>query len=1531
MTRRGIWLTLLALLLAAPASAELMSRAEREYNTASGLYNRGDYAAAIQQADRYQRAYPDDARQPDAWYLKGEALYRLGLYADALTAYRRLAELYPQHSLYDDALYGIAWSLQKLDQPGEAAGYWDKLRGMADSDHADEALFRLGDCALLRGDYPAAEKLYKEFLNSRMHSPLADEVRYWLAITYQKRNNIDAFLRTMQHIGDGDDTFSDEALYALGAYHAQQRQLDKAKEYYQRILTRHPESEGAGRALLAMATVAFNEGRNSEGRDRLEQLYRKIKDPLAARGGYYLGQYYERSGDTAAARRTYEEIIDRFPPTEEWRARTILALGDLLLVAREYEAARTCYRSSVSLPDWPVEKPLLSIARSYLQEGNAAEARLRFERIISGYAGTDAARQAAAALAQLDADAGNWAAVSERLLALAPARLAPEESYLLARSYYEQGRLEFAREAFALLAQDTAGDYVEPSLYWLAATRHAGREFTEAEEQYKNYLRRYPRGAFRGDVQCGLGELYLNLGKPAEARAAFALVGDTEAQVLRERARYGLARVLYDEQKYREGITGFLQFLSAWPDSRYKAEAMYYLAACYFQIGEYGKAAEYSKLVADQYRTLRVADDAFLLYGKSLYYQKKNDAAIDAFNRLIITAPRSELLAQARFYLAKANLMSGRLDAARGLCAQLLAQRPPFADQVAYLRGQILMAQGREEEALPDFLRAQNSPDRLLRVMAQAKRGQCLHNLHRYNEAVEALLASLGNGVDGVAAGRIRLLLGKCQYKLEHYPEANAALQAATGLLAGSEQADAWNWLAIVRFRMSDFAGAATAAQAYLAMPADLTENRAAALYLQGDAQYNLKLYREAIASYELLISAHSGSTLAEHARMAIAEASVKLNEYDRAMREWEQLAANGDDKLAREARLNIARRFFELGDFGAARESFARLQQLYPDHPSADVIAYYQGRLALQANQSAEAQALLAAMMDSYPRSALQADAGYYFGLAALATRDYAAAQRGFAQAVEQGAGRFDDAGRLGLAQALHCQQQYAAAREQLRPLIVAGNPDVAPQALYLTALTYEEEKNYNEAAAAADRLTQGYSGQWRDLGDAVYARALYLAERDADLLQKRTMLASRATGAAGVEVLTMLARAEARSGAAERSVEYWQQAAQLAIEPEQRAVLFYNLAQQEYKNGAFARALEHARVAAGVPAAVDEDRWYLMALASYRLDDLAGLTQAAAGYGRTYAGGKYRGELGYLAGVLYDRTGDPQAAVRVLDEQLADNPAHELKGRLLAALGRACFHAQKFARARQALEQASQMNPEGMAGQLALLRGAVAMAEEKHNEALPLLEEALRLGADNVSEVYYRLGAVQYQRRDYAASRQWLKRLDDAALTRLGVLAEGEFMRGRMAVDAGSWQEAVNCLTRALGGGSAAAAFAPDARFLRGEALAKLGRHDEAIADWEQVVDMVADQLAIKAQLAIAGDHYARRQFADARTAYAKVLLVYANREYHDDALLGMAQCDRELNDPAGAKKQLDELLRDYADGDRAPEARTMRGQLP
>jgi TolA-binding protein len=264
-------------------------------------------------------------------------------------------------------------------------------------------------------------------------------------------------------------------------------------------------------------------------------------------------------------------------------------------------------------------------------------------------------------------------------------------------------------------------------------------------------------------------------------------------------------------------------------------------------------------------------------------------------------------------------------------------------------------------------------------------------------------------------------------------------------------------------------------------------------------------------------------------------------------------------------------------------------------------------------------------------------------------------------------------------------------------------------------------------------------------------------------------------------------------------------------------------------------------------------------------------------------------------LAELLSDR-GEHDAAIKMLGEALDKEPSPELTDKVRVRLGLACL---EKGDTKKALAQFTPIagNPKSAQWAQATFRvGETHLRQSNPGEAV----KHLALFRDK-------------------AELQNVPGVTDRALLRLGyalsLLKQWEPSR-----------QAHEQVLGRFGGG----AWANEARYGMGWALQNMGRYDEAVNTYTQVIANTATELAARAQMNIGLCRLAQKRYPEASTALLVVPFTYDYPELSAISLIEAARAFQEDKQKEQATKLLERVLRDHPDTEHAEVARKRLAEL-
>jgi TolA-binding protein len=376
-----------------------------------------NYEGKIDRMDRLISNYPDSRYLPDALYEKGHACVMLERADEAIATYRELQHKYPQSSYARKAgvqagmLY---FNRNKLQQSVEA--YKKVINDYPGSDEArvamqdlkavylelndiqayaqyvgslgnvrfeiseqDSLTYLAAEKLFMRGETAAAENALKRYLQSFIQGAFAPKAHYYLAKTYDNRQDYArAKTEYAAVLSAGDTEFMEESLLRLGWIEYDEKDYPAALSTYRRLSTVAERKEHKVAALLGImrcallldksadalaaseallkesnlnpeqiaeakytcAKALLQEKEGNKAVADLRELGKDTRTPFGAEAKYLLARYYF---DTKQMERAEAEILDFIKsgtPHAYWMARGFILLADVYIARGDRFQAR---------------------------------------------------------------------------------------------------------------------------------------------------------------------------------------------------------------------------------------------------------------------------------------------------------------------------------------------------------------------------------------------------------------------------------------------------------------------------------------------------------------------------------------------------------------------------------------------------------------------------------------------------------------------------------------------------------------------------------------------------------------------------------------------------------------------------------------------------------------------------------------------------------------------------------------------------------------------------------------------------------------------------------------------------------------------------------------------------------------------------------------------------------------------------------------------------------------------------------------
>jgi TolA-binding protein len=575
--------------------------------------------------------------------------------------------------------------------------------------------------------------------------------------------------------------------------------------------------------------------------------------------------------------------------------------------------------------------------------------------------------------------------------------------------------------------------------------------------------------------------------------------------------------------------------------------------------------------------------------------------------------------------------------------------------------------------------------------------------------------------------------------------------------------------------------------------------------YFSGNGLLNRGMYDLAAAEYRKFLAEHADHANAPLARYGLAVSLFRLAEYDEAATELAPLRDLPAFDYAAEVIMILGQCALRQGHHEQAATHFRDVVAAHPDHDLADDAAVLEAESLYQAGQYDRVDAPCRLLSAQWPQSPLRERAELLRGMAEMARGEHASSARRFEELSRQfPGGRYQDQASLLRAQSLHHANALPEAAQQYRSVIERGRAEVVPEAMLGLALLSHRQGRLREAGRLLDDLGEQYPEAGRKPEARLLRGRVFFDLGEIDRAQELFERLSSVDGDHGDEAAYWRAKCALRQGNAAEAAQQFRRAIRRFPESELVAQMTYDRAVALIRAGDADEALDvlerfgtefadHPLIA---------DALHLTATTLHEQRRYGESLELARSFRERYPAHALAPAMAFLAAENEFLRKDYGGAVKAYRSLLRRYPDHEQAKRAQYRLGLALYHLQLFEEAERLLEtfaDGPDTEPAYRASLLAL--GDAHFQRGDWEKAVEHLVAYLSFGPDQplADDALLKLSLARHRRGEVKAALTGYETL-------LARFEESPHRR--------------------------------QAIFERGQALAALGRNDEAAACFRQVL---------------------------------------------------------------------------------------------
>lgn len=803
---------------------------------------------------------------------------------------------------------------------------------------------------------------------NRQQASDADKARFYIIVSSLKLDGENCVDDAIAYIDQTPNpAYQQRVSYHLAQYYFNHSQLTEAIPYYEKAGIANLSNQEIANAKFELAYCYFN---NMEF-DKAIPLFRAIREasgPYTTAGNYYFGLLAYNQGN-------YEEALKSFKKIEnekQYKGIVPYYIAEIYYFTGKSDKALEEALELIQRPEklfYDNELHLLA-AQVLFEEQRYGDALPYFEHY---YEHADKIRkedmyEMGYSYYRVD----EWKNAIEKFKPLSDSRdsLGQTAMYLLGDCYLKTNDKKSARNAFGICADMPFNPgQQEASLLLASKLSYEMGYYNDAIGYIRTLLASYPQTEYKDEAKTLLSDLLIKNGNYADAYNQLLEVSRKNEGFGRvyQKVTYGYAMLQMKNGEYAEAIKLLGSSLAYPVNDVYAAAANFWAADIAYRMGNYGDVIDYSSrfLQSDANRTaLRqlspeaTLENANLNMGYAAMQLQNYGAAQAYFNKAQQSKSQDDnFRINATLREADAVMMQKEYARAASLYDKVITANGPDADYARYQKAILLGLQGRNNDkaALLQML-VNSTPPSSYANDARYELALLYIEDDKYQQAITMLQPLTQGDEKRNLAPKAWMKIGFAQQQMDDVPKAieaykhiitgypssderTAALDALKSLYIQSNQPGAYaallkeNNISSADDNSLDSAYYAAAETQFAAGKWDKARdamgkylqqypNGAFAVkanYYKAESHYQLKEYKEALASYDAVLSA-PWSDFTENSARKAATISYQQKDYNAALGYYEKLRTNA---IAKEnlqlAYTGLMQSNYELGKYEEA------------------------------------------------------------------------------------------------------------------------------------------------------------------------------------------------------------------------------------------------------------------------------------------------------------------------------------------------------------------------------------------------------------------------------------------------------------------------------------------------------------------------------------------------------------------------------------------------------------------------------------
>ncbi len=285
----------------------------------------------------------------------------------------------------EDLFTTAEWFYKKGELERAETFYKKILSSEPDSLQADNALFRLGEIAMSRGDYIKSLEIFQELPDRFPGSELIPSARFQAARSLYLNLSWDRAMYALKRFQEDFPVsqYNPQVMLTLADICIKIREYAKAKEEAIRFLSLFPESSLKHSAIYLFGLTEMYLGETEEAINHLTiSLTGKLPDDQREDALYALGTLSLMKGDMLTAVEYFSDLVKSLE-TGERKERILKKVKDLIQERLTDEDLKAIIQRHPA--DFPGDLAMIEMAERKFDQGELFDARYYLEMVISDF------------------------------------------------------------------------------------------------------------------------------------------------------------------------------------------------------------------------------------------------------------------------------------------------------------------------------------------------------------------------------------------------------------------------------------------------------------------------------------------------------------------------------------------------------------------------------------------------------------------------------------------------------------------------------------------------------------------------------------------------------------------------------------------------------------------------------------------------------------------------------------------------------------------------------------------------------------------------------------------------------------------------------------------------------------------------------------------------------------------------------------------------------------------------------------------